>query len=168
MADTSALAQHSPAVKVGGRRLSINSKPHTHRPLHPTSEESDEKNSSAVIDSDEPSARTNAAEPSSVPFDDYPRPIHHSENTESQENQEHKERVPHSRKDQKHGHGFSVGEWRIISRRGKRRCPRGSIMEVEIRPGPEAGLSSQQGRACNGSNIGSSQAEERNAQSILL
>ncbi|KAJ3782712.1 hypothetical protein GGU10DRAFT_362968 [Lentinula aff. detonsa] len=123
MADTSALAQHSPAVKVGGRRLSINSKPHTHRPLHPTSEESDEKNSSAVIDSDEPSARTNAAEPSSVPFDDYPRPIHHSENTESQENQEHKERVPHSRKDQKHGHGFSVGGVENHFKKGEETMP---------------------------------------------
>ncbi|KAJ3872293.1 hypothetical protein F5051DRAFT_161616 [Lentinula edodes] len=105
MSEISALAQHPPAVKVGGRRLSINSKPHTHR-AQATSEESDERNSSAVNNFE--LSRTNAAasEPSPVPFDDYPRPTSHSQN---EENQEHREEVPHLRKDQKYGHGSNVG-----------------------------------------------------------
>ncbi|KAJ3934414.1 MAG: hypothetical protein NXY57DRAFT_680507 [Lentinula lateritia] len=111
MTEISALAQHPPAVKVGGRRLSINSKPHTHR-AQATSEESDERNSFAVNNFE--LSRTNAAsEPSPVPFDDYPRPTSHSQNEENQEhreeNQEHREEVPHLRKDQKYGHGSSPG-----------------------------------------------------------
>ncbi|KAJ3921035.1 hypothetical protein F5877DRAFT_76557 [Lentinula edodes] len=95
------LAQHAPAVKVGGRRLSIYSKPHTH-----CAEESDERNSSAVNNFE--LSRTNAAAsgPSPVPFDDYPRRTSYSQN---EENQEHREEFPHLRKYQKYGHGTNVG-----------------------------------------------------------
>ncbi|KAJ3771421.1 hypothetical protein FB446DRAFT_740500 [Lentinula raphanica] len=100
MAETAAasLAQHPPAVKVGGRRLSINSKPHIHHSMHSPSEVNE-----SAIDTSNPSY--SAAEPVSSPtFDDYPRPIHHSE--ESKQNSEeqaehHKEKIPHFRREQK-------------------------------------------------------------------
>ncbi|KAJ4470840.1 hypothetical protein J3R30DRAFT_1129222 [Lentinula aciculospora] len=118
MTEPSPLAQHPPAVKVGGRRLSINLKPH-HRPQL-TSKESDERETSALNNSEH--SRTNTAGPPSPPFDDYPRP---TRNEEDQEHIEHREEVPHPRKDQKHGHGSIVGgvESYASIRRGEETMP---------------------------------------------
>ncbi|KIK71471.1 hypothetical protein GYMLUDRAFT_52549 [Collybiopsis luxurians FD-317 M1] len=91
MVDSSAaLAQHPPAVKVGGRRLSVSTKLHK---LHvPTETESSPQESSP---------RSNSASPT-VPFDDYPRPS--DPNQSHQEHREHKEEAPPYRKDKKQGH----------------------------------------------------------------
>ncbi|KAE9397432.1 hypothetical protein BT96DRAFT_1020798 [Gymnopus androsaceus JB14] len=66
MTDASVLAQHPPAVKVGGRRLSVNSRQHTHKPhVAPETDPSDSPSSSSRISSEPPAI---------VAFDDYPRP----------------------------------------------------------------------------------------------
>ncbi|KAF5384053.1 hypothetical protein D9757_006963 [Collybiopsis confluens] len=103
-----ALSQHPPAVKVGGRRLSVSSRPHKPHVSIPSEKEP----SSPAEDSDSTPSRSDSASPS-VPFDDYPRPSdpsqHQNQNQHQEQEQEHRghrehrDDVPPHRKDKKHG-----------------------------------------------------------------
>lgn len=104
-------------MKVGGRRLSINSK-HAHHP-HVTSwavsfsrRLVSRAHALELIRSEPDTTDTPASPPAS--FDDYPRPADHSQQQKSNEHEheheheEHREGIPPFRKDKKHGHNFDL------------------------------------------------------------